>query len=261
MHNRKYLTQKEAAEVERLAIDLVSEKCRTHPGYLVRIVKSYVGSAEAASEAVVLRCESEPAYLESILQSYFAGLSEREILDELSTVSDAATVTARLGFDPFDVRRKEAFRLASQFLNERPQVITLAIAALLFLLMVFFPPWQMVRKVRVHECDALLCKPDQTVEVQFAGYRFCADPPAGSSSDQSGSYIVYRIYWEMLLIQLLGVVIVTVGFLAALRDKRSFEARVAALPAGRAPAVGLPTPWVEEDPPPAPPDEQTGPLS
>jgi hypothetical protein len=244
-----YLTEREFSQVETLTHELACQRCRADRDFLRGLVRAYVGPADAAGGAVLARCDADPAYLASIVHSYIAFLDERGLLGFLHSIAETSAVVKRLGFDPFDDRRREAYRLAHSFFNTPNQIPVLAVGPVVLFLMCLFPPWQIERRAALRDpCYACLCEKGEVMEVRFAGYHFINAPPsrgrenfatkppgrfmAGSPPALSqGDYITYRLYWELLLQQVLGLLVLIVATSVALRDRRSFEERLLALQA------------------------------
>ena len=241
-----FVTERELSEIATLANEVTCARCRKEKKFLRHLVQAYLGDAEAAEEAVLERCDRDPAYLESVVKNYVASLDEHELLGVLRASAGVSVVVERLGFNPFDDRRRESHRLAHRFINCRNQWIVLAIGVGAFCLMCLFPPWQMVRWQRQAwdpcRSGGPCPEPDKKVEVRFIGYRFAfADAPIEAAGAPQGpevrendwTYITYRWYWEMQLLQWLGLFVAVILMGALLRDSRSFEERIAALETGQ----------------------------
>ncbi len=251
-----YITEQESRLIAPLAVRGAIERSLGDPHYLRNLVRAYVGSAVAAEDALLERCAGSPEYLESFVKKYVATLDERELINLLRATAGDAAIAAQLGFNPFDRRRKAAYDSARRFLNCRAQGVVLTNAALALCLICLFPPWKMERWERQqwNPCSSGGCMPppDKKLEVRFAGFRFISAPdpsqtPAPrnpsakamadnrSPNNVQGSqiYVVYKFYYEMWLLEVLGLFGIAVGLCAALRDRRSFEQRVAAIEAAR----------------------------
>ena len=257
-----FLTADESRLIAPLAATCAIEQSLKDRNYLRGLVRAYLGSAEVAEDAVLERCLRDPEYLASIARNYVASLDERVLLDMLRTTVGEAATAEQLGFDPFDPRRREVYRSAKRFINQRAQQVVLAVGAVALCLVCLFPPWKMERWQRQtwNPCSSGGClpPPDKKLEVRFAGFRsaFAAEPilPLTNSRAPSNlpgnlprnvqgngnynvygndTYVVYGCYYEMLLMEWLGLFGVVVGACAALRDYRSFEQRIAHMEALR----------------------------
>jgi len=231
------VTEAELARLTSLASELTCRRCIEDRYFLRKLVRDYLEDDRTDLDDVVERCGQDPEHLALVVRDHLATFSESELLELLRRIAGVCGAVERLGFDPFDPRREEARRLGRRFINCREQQIALALGAGLFFLMCLVPPWKMERwqKPSRDACVTLCPQADRQVEVRFAGYHFAfTGPPAPEPPrPETGQYVVYHWYWEMQLLQWLGLAVVVVAACALLRDHRSFDERIAALEAER----------------------------
>src|SRR5262249_15476812 len=181
MRRTQVVTERELREIEDLAGELITQRCHEDRKFLRRLVRAYLGEAEAAEDAVLERCAGDSAYLESVVKNYLNSLDEHELLNTLRASAGVSTIIERLKFDPFDPRRREAYRLAHSFINRRSQGIVLGIGVGAFFLLCLFPPIQEVRwqreewKWSLGKCSkgsffGCCPPPDRKAEVRYAGH-------------------------------------------------------------------------------------------
>jgi len=224
-----FLTKRESQQIRPLAREVAIERGRENTDYLRGTVRAYVGAAEGAEEAVLERCLTDPQYLDSIVTKYVDSLSASGVLDLLQASLSRHAIAERLGSDPFDPRREEAHRRAGRFINSRAQREVVALGIVVFCLMGLFPPRKMERWKLGPATDCGRA-PDTRLEVRYAGHHFAFNTRyAPATVPAQGGYVVYKWYLEMLLLQWLALFVVIVVACAALRDRRSFERRVADL--------------------------------
>jgi hypothetical protein len=227
-------TEVESERLVDVAVEAIAERCSKDAGYLRFFIRDYLGIAEAAFAPVYERCQEDPTYLTGIAWGHVLGLRERAVLDLLQEAMDKQSLAERLGFDPLDPRRAEAYRRATSYIS-RSQIVVLAAAFLVSALMLLFPPWieehwrtQAVWLFfpGVTRVELLESRPaghgswsshqsHTDVEAKLASWPGGAVRPA-----QDGQETVYRLDFRLLAIQFLLLWSVSAVLVVVLRNKK-----------------------------------------
>jgi hypothetical protein len=132
-------TEVESERLVDVAVEAIAERCSKDAGYLRFFIRDSLGIAEAVFPLVYERCQQDPTYLTDIVRDHVLGLSERAVLDLLQEAMDKQSLADRLGFDPLDPRRAQAYHRATSYLNRHQKVVLIA-AFCVSVLMLLFPP-------------------------------------------------------------------------------------------------------------------------
>jgi hypothetical protein len=228
MNRSLHLTEAERQKIGSLASDVVRERCRKDSQFLLSIVAKYVGEAQLAQEAVLEQCKNDPEHLGAVVNDYLSGQNAFAQVRLLEDCLGQSGVVGRLGFDPFDPERERAYKRASRFVNNERQMAVLLLGVVVMALMCLFPPW---KKNDWRTQWAFLIWSSHVENSEFAGYHFAfaemPGPPSFSALDGQQRHTTYSWHVGLLLLQWLIWSLVIAGLCIALRDRKTFEQRLA----------------------------------
>ena len=226
-------TEVESERLVDVAVEAIAERCSKDAGYLRFFIRDYLGIAEAAFPPVYERCQQDPTYLTGIARDHVLGLRERAVLDLLQEAMDKQSLAERLGFDPLDPRRAQAYRRATSYIS-RSQIVVLVAAFLVSALMLLFPPWieehwrtqtvwllpwatrvELLESRPVGHGSWSTHQSHTDVEAKPASW-----PGGAVSPAHDGQETVYRLDFRLLAIQFLLLWSVSAVLVVVLRNKK-----------------------------------------
>jgi hypothetical protein len=256
-------TDVESERLVEAAVEVLAKRCSADSDYLRSFLRDYLGIAEAAVAPVYERCQQDHSYLRGIVRDYVLGSPERAVLELLQRATDSKSLAERLGFDPRDPLRAEAYRRATRWLDRRQKVVLLA-ALGVSLVMLLLPPqveehWRTSRRFVGGGANRV-----QLLESRFIGYGpwrrahtdvepegpgldhvlgywlaglFGAVPSRTPIPTRDGQETVYRLNGGLFVLQFLLVWGLSVLLLVVLRNKkRSYSDYLLECGASRLPA-------------------------
>ena len=256
MRKKYFVTDQEWSEIVPLAGELTIQRCRHDQAFLGNLVREYLGDAEGASTRCWTAALEDPTYLQSVVKKYLASLDEGGLLDTMHGRRRRSLVSSSVWAS---IRSTTA---GGKPTGWRVVLSTTALSGL-------YSPSEWSRSASCACCHrGRWCGGRREYGTRVApGLVKCSvahrrtrrwkfaltaiAPPLRATRirrrHRQGSWfaravkrnVTYRCYWELLLLQWLGLFVVVVVACAALRNPRSFEQRSAALDLGKSKVSGL----------------------
>jgi hypothetical protein len=117
MPRSSLFTDREIEAIAALATESACDRYRTDPSSLRPFLRERLRLSAVESEAVSERCQKDAAYSRTLVADYIGRLGEMDLLAYLAEQRPRTEVAERLGFDPFDPRRREVYRRAHRPFN------------------------------------------------------------------------------------------------------------------------------------------------
>jgi hypothetical protein len=170
-----YLNDRERAAVQALLVDRMFVRCRKSESVLDDLLRTGLRLPEAALSPVRASALQDDGELRRLIARFVTDLPDLTLVEELRRTDPDPRSLERLGFDPFQVDRANAYAAAKRPINGR-QAIVATVAGALLVLMTLFPPWrEQLRETRTH--FLILPQKTTTLDQGSAGYAPLFDPP------------------------------------------------------------------------------------
>lgn len=266
MPRSSLFTDRESKSIAALATVSACDHYRTDPPSLRSFLRERLRLSPVESEPVYVRCQNDAAYLQALVVDYIGRLQEMALLAYLAEQRPRTEIAERLGFDPFDPRRQEAYRRAHRPFNTMQGaalaggsllglLLTLVLArfvprieqtweirekrgaSLFAILPIPMPIYETQKKLVKEQADGygwlLVSEPDSP-RVEIARAPLPQDDPRVKNIGEMVTYRYtsyrrdYSWFFGWLLIMWISVFLITVVVVVRLREKKWSAERYAA---------------------------------